>query len=146
METTPVAETLSPEFLQCSRPFVGKWNTLISTTNWEKGEIICKWRETLRDDGQPSSDWSDEKWSQLVGGVTSQHVGRLRRTYERFGVTYQDYDGLFWSHFYAALDWDDAEMWLEGAVQNEWSISQMRKQRWETMGKVPADEPKDKLS
>jgi hypothetical protein len=36
------------------------------------------------------------------------------------------------------MDWDDAEMWLEGAVQNRWSISQMRNQRWETLG-APAD-------
>ena len=137
------AESASPELIEQSQPFIGQWNTLISTTNWDKGEIICKWRESLRNADEPSQNWSDEKWSQLVGGVTSQHVGRLRRTYERFGMTFQDYKGLFWSHFYAALDWDDAEMWLEGAIQNEWSISQMRKQRWETLGKIPEDEPKD---
>ena len=116
---------------------------MISTTNWDKGDIICKWRESLREAKEPSTSWSDEKWSKLVGGVTAQHVGRLRRTSERFGLTFQDYEGLYWSHFYAALDWEDAEMWLEGAVQSEWSVSQMRKQRWETLGKVPEDKPKD---
>ena len=33
-------------------------------------------------------------------------------------------------------------MWLEGAVQSKWSVSAMRKERWETLGKVgekPAD-------
>jgi len=43
------------------------------------------------------------------------------------------YEGLYWSHLQAALDWDDAEMWLEGAIQNQWSVSQMRGQRWETL-------------
>ena len=38
---------------------------------------------------------------------------------------------------------DDAEMWLEGAVQNEWSVSQMRRTRWETLGAVEADKPRD---
>jgi hypothetical protein len=47
---------------------------------------------------------------------------------------------LFWSHFQAAIDWEDAEMWLEGAIQNEWSVSQMRGKRWETLGR-PGDEP-----
>lgn len=127
-----------------SKPFIGQWNTLISTTNWEKGEIICKWRESLKAENVAAAQSTDEAWSQLVGGVTPQHVGRLRRTYERFGHVYKEYDGIFWSHFYASLDWDDAEMWLEGAVQNKWSVSGMRQQRWETLGKVgdaPSETP-----
>lgn len=32
-------------------------------------------------------------------------------------------------------------MWLEGAVQNVWSVSQMRRKRWETLGALPGDEP-----
>ncbi len=137
------AEPTNQNIFQQSQPFVGQWNHLISTTNWDKGEIICKWREALRTSKAPSSSWTDEKWSQLVGGVTSQHVGRLRRTSERFGATYPDYKNLYWSHFYAALDWDDAEMWLEGAVQSQWSVSQMRRQRWETLGSIPEDKPDD---
>ena len=27
--------------------FVGQWNRLVSTTNWEKGRIICQWRDAL---------------------------------------------------------------------------------------------------
>jgi hypothetical protein len=56
---------------------------------------------------------------------------------------FKEYDGLYWSHFYAALDWEDAEMWLEGAVQSKWSISSMRHQRWETLGKDPNEKPDD---
>ena len=119
-----------------SKPFIGQWNNLISTTNWDKGEIICQWRKSLEDEKVAASQYSDEAWSQLVGGVTPQHVGRLRRTFERFGHTYKEYEGVYWSHFYASLDWDDAEMWLEGSVQNKWSVSGMRQQRWETLGKV----------
>jgi hypothetical protein len=36
------------------------------------------------------------------------------------------------------LDWPDAEMWLQGAIDNGWSISQMRNQRWEAQG-APAE-------
>ncbi len=127
---------LSQEAVSQSKPFIGQWNNLVSTTNWDKGEIICQWRESLKAEKASASESSDEAWSQLVGGVTPQHVGRLRRTYERFGHTYQEYDGVYWSHFYAALDWEDAEMWLEGSVQNKWSVSGMRQQRWETLGKL----------
>ena len=82
----------------------------------------------------PAGSYTDDAWSQQVGGVTPQHVGRLRRVFERFGETHDQYAGLYWSHFQAALDWPDAEMYLEGAVQNDWSVAQMRDQRWEAMG------------
>lgn len=128
---------------QSSEPFVGKWNHLVSTSNWEKGRIIFQWREALIEGDAPATQYSDEAWSQLVGGVTSQHVGRLRRVFQTFGESKNDYDGLFWSHFHAAIDWNDPELWLEGAIQNGWSVSQMRKQRWETMGKLPDEDPEN---
>lgn len=119
-----------------SRPFVGKWHTLISTTNWEKGRIISEWRSAKQQAGEEVSEYSDEAWAALVGEVTSQHVGRLRRVYDQYGQSYTEYEGLFWSHFHAALDWDDAEIWLEGALQQGWSISQMRKMRDKAHGKA----------
>jgi hypothetical protein len=123
--------------------YVGQWNRLVSTTNWEKGRIIKQWRAALEAEGAAVQEYSDEAWCRRVGGVSSQHVGRLRRVAERFGESRGDYAGLFWSHFLAALDWSDAEMWLEGAVQNGWSVSQTRYQRWEALG-APADQrPRD---
>lgn len=126
---------------RASQPFVGRWNHLVSNTNWEKGRIIYQWREALIASDAPNSKYSDEAWSLRVGGVTGQHVGRLRRVYQRFGQTCENFAGLFWSHFQAAIDWEDAEMWLEGSVQNGWSVSQMRNKRWETMGKLASDRP-----
>ncbi|MBC8351383.1 MAG: hypothetical protein H8E66_05320 [Planctomycetes bacterium] len=135
-----LAET---ELDAASRPFVGQWNQLVSTTNWAKGRIIFDWREALIEAQAPAIEYSDEAWGRRVGNVTGQHVGRLRRVYQRFGSVTEQYDHLFWSHFQAALDWEDAEMWLEGATQNSWSVSQMRRTRWETLGAVEADRPRD---
>jgi hypothetical protein len=126
---------------QTSEQYLGQWKRLVSTTNWEKGQIIHAWREALRADGALTAEYSDDAWSRRVGNVTPQHVGRLRRACERFGTTRDEYPGLYWSHFQAALDWDDAEMWLEGAVQNDWSISEMRHQRWQANGQLAGDEP-----
>jgi hypothetical protein len=128
---------------QASQGFIGQWNQLISTTNWQKGRIIFQWRAALMEAGAPPAEYADETWSRLVGGLSGQHAGRLRRVYERFGDVFTQYEGLYWSHFCAAMDWDDAEMWLEGAVQNRWSVAGMRRQRWETMGAVPEDEPRE---
>ncbi|HMP07031.1 MAG TPA: hypothetical protein PJ982_11815, partial [Lacipirellulaceae bacterium] len=136
-----LAETAPAE--AAAEGFVGQWNRLVSTTNWEKGRIICQWREALEQSGAAVTEYSDEAWAQLVGGVSSQHVGRLRRVFQQFGSAFDQYEGLYWSHFQAALDWDDAEMWLEGAIHNRWSVSQMRGQRWETLGHAgePPAEP-----
>jgi hypothetical protein len=139
-ETSATLENAAPAGEQLAAVYVGQWNRLVSTTNWEKGRIICQWREALLTAGAPVTEYSDEAWAQLVGGVTSQHVGRLRRVFQRFGEDFDQYPGLYWSHFQAALDWDDAPMWLEGAIQNEWSVSQMRGKRWETLGTPLAEQ------
>lgn len=124
----------SPLVDELSVSHVGHWNTLVSRTNWEKGSLILQWRATMVAAEVPKTAYSDDAWSRRVGNVTPQHVGRLRRVAERFGEKAKDYSDLFWSHFQAAMDWEDAEMWLEGAVQNGWSVAQMRVQRWEAVG------------
>ena len=126
---------------QLAEPFVGQWNELISTTNWDKGRIISEWRKEMIESGVDATQYSDEAWSRRVGGVTAPHVGRLRRVYERFADSYDSYEGLYWSHFLAALDWKDAPMWLEGAQQEGWSISAMREKRWQAEGAVESNRP-----
>lgn len=148
MEKEPLVHDETPDYdvalaEEASREYVGQWNRLVSRTNWEKGKVIFQWRESMIESGVPNQLFSDEAWSRRVGNVTSQHVGRLRRVHERFGSTYEQYAGLYWSHFQAALDWDDAEIWLEGAVQNHWSVSAMRKQRWIAIGAPPELKPKE---
>lgn len=143
MESQDTASTTDPHLEEASLPFEGRWNRLISTTNWEKGQIIFEWRAALKTADAPATEFSDEAWARRVGGVTGQHIGRLRRVYERFGETHPQYENLFWSHFQAAVEWDDAEMWLEGAVQNRWSVAKMRKGRWEALGAPEELKPKD---
>lgn len=125
---------------EASVEYVGRWNRLVSTTNWEKGRIIFEWREALKKSDAPAGEWTDEVWSRQVGNVTPQHVGRLRRVFERFGAVHDQYRGLFWSHFHAAVDWADAEMYLQGAVDSDWSVAEMRQQRWEANGGDPAEQ------
>ena len=117
---------------------LGRWNHLVSTTNWEKGRIICQWREALLAAGAAAASCTDEAWSRRVGNLTPQHCGRLRRVWQRFGEARDQYPGLYWSHFQAALEWSDAEMWLEGAVQNGWSIAKMSNERSATLDGLEA--------
>ena len=128
---------------ETSRDYIGQWRGLVSTTNWEKGRIIHEWREALVAAGAPAQEYSDEAWSRRVGNVTGQHVGRLRRVFERFHAARAQYPGLFWSHFQAAVEWPDAEMWLEGAVQSGWSINDMRARRWEALGVTSEEQSRE---
>ncbi len=128
---------------QSSARYVTRWNRLVSRTNWEKGRIICQWRESLSAAGSPPNAYSDETWAQRVGGVSAGHVGRLRRVWQKYGEVREEYSGLYWSHFLVALEWDDAEMWLEGAVKSGWSVSQMRGKRWEALGAPDELKPGD---
>ncbi|MGI9471289.1 MAG: hypothetical protein ACR2NZ_07160 [Rubripirellula sp.] len=129
------------QLAELAQPFVGLWNTLVSTTNWEKGRIISQWREALIESGVDAHQYSDEAWARRVGGVTAPHVGRLRRVHDRFSTTFESYNGLYWSHFLAALDWEDAPMWLEGATREGWSVAGMREQRWQAEGAVESKRP-----
>jgi hypothetical protein len=121
--------------------FVDRWHQLVSQTNWEKGRIISQWRLALIESGAPATAYSDEAWAKQVGGVTAPHVGRLRRVFDQFGDTCETYPSLSWTHFLAAMDWDDAPLWLQGAIDAKWSVSGMRKQRWETLGGAPEYQP-----
>ncbi|MDA7950231.1 MAG: hypothetical protein MPJ24_01995 [Pirellulaceae bacterium] len=135
---------ISPQTKEASAGYIGKWNGLISSTNWEKGKIICQWREALVATKAPTAEYSDETWAQFVGGVTGQHVGRLRRVYQRFGELARDFSNLFWSHYLVAIDWDDAETWLRRADTEKLSIAAMRKVRWQETDGDPATEPNAK--
>lgn len=137
MEESASVDTLKAD--EASLDYIGQWRGLVSTTNWEKGRIIHQWREALIAAEASPQEYSDEAWSRRVGNVTGQHVGRLRRVFERFNAVRNQYPGLFWSHFQAAVEWPDAEMWLEGAVQSGWSINDMRARRWESLG-LPAEQ------
>lgn len=134
-------EPIDPQIVALAEPFVGQWNGLISTTNWEKGRIISQWRAASIQAGSPANEHSDDAWARRVGGVTAPHVGRLRRVYDRFAETFESYDDLYWSHFLAAMEWEDAPLWLEGAARQRWSVSQMREQRWQAHGAVESQRP-----
>jgi hypothetical protein len=141
--SAPAGTTTLESLATASGQYVNQWNRLVSTTNWEKGQIISEWREVIEKEGHPATDYADEKWASLVGGVTGQHVGRLRRVHQEFGKVWEEYPGLFWSHFQVATEWDDSEMWLEGAVQHGWSVSQMRAGRWEAHGAPEELKPRE---
>ncbi len=136
---TPEKAVLADEI---ASEYVGFWNRLISQTNWEKGKVIFTWRTRLVEAGLPRRAYSDDIIARRIGNVSGQHVGRLRRVYERFGDS-ERFSNLYWSHYQAALDWDDAGDWLKKANDESLSVASMRISRWEKYGAPPEKKPKE---
>ena len=58
-ENGPVlTEAEQVELKEHSADFLGQWNTLISTTNWDKGEIIAAWQKSLEESDLPDHSYS----------------------------------------------------------------------------------------
>ena len=124
--------------LSASVEFVGRWRRLVSTTNWEKGRIISEWRQALREADAAAASYTDESWSRQVGNVTPQHVGRLRRVHERFGGDFEQYPGLYWSHFHAASIGPTRRCIWKARCRAAGPCPTCARQRWEAVG-APAD-------
>ncbi len=134
-EKVPLIDEIASEY-------VGFWNRLVSQTNWEKGKVILTWRNRLMETGVPRNVYSDDSLAKRIGNVSGQHVGRLRRVYEQFGEM-EKYKNLYWSHYQAALDWDDATDWLQKADTEGLSVASMRIARWEKYGAPVGQKPKE---
>lgn len=142
LDDAPIPPEKEPLIDEIASEYVGFWNLLVSKTNWEKGKVIHSWRARLQEAGFPRRVCSDDAISQRIGNVSPQHVGRLRRVYERFGEE-EMLPNLYWSHYQAALDWDDADEWLQKASEEQLSVAQTRLARWEEYGASPQTKPKD---
>ena len=104
-----------------------EWVELVSEANWQKGRVITEWREAeeLR---------HDQMFAAAVGGISPNHVTRLRRVHNEWADQREEYPNLLWSHFQAVLDWNDAGRWLAEANKHGWSTAEMREHKWAAVG------------
>lgn len=95
----------------------------ISTCNWKLGECASMWTTRW------AKGRTDEDFGAAVG-MTGDQVNQRRRVWERWSEFPIPYRNLSWSHFYAALTWDDAESCLQWAYENHATVSEMK--AWRT--------------
>ena len=91
----------------------------VSSCNWVVGECAAKWTVKYAK-GRTDTDFATEI------GLTPDQVYQRRRVWETFGDVYTEYKHLKWSHFYVALNWDDAPECLQWAEENETTVAEMR--------------------
>jgi len=68
---------------------------------------------------------TDADFGELVG-MSGDQVYQRRRVCETFTDVRDNYSALKWSHFYIALNWDDAAECLSWANENEATIAEMK--------------------
>lgn len=87
---------------------IARWQKLVSDAAWAKGEVIAVY--TAND-----LYTRDKEFAHAVGNVTKDYLRALRLVWDRFSDIRHNYPTLTWTHFYAALEWPDAHVWLRRA-------------------------------
>lgn len=110
----------------------------LSQCNWEVGECAAIWTKRF------ARGRTDADFANLVG-LSPDQVYQRRRVWETFADVRQNYPSLKWSHFYAALTWDDAAECLQWAEEIQATVAEMkawrRAQRGEDLSQSVAEEP-----
>jgi hypothetical protein len=109
----------------------------VSDCNWTVGECAAQWTKKF------ARGRTDADFGELVG-MSGDQVYQRRRVFETFADAQERYASLKWSHFYIALNWEDAAECLSWANDNDATIAEMkawrRLQRGEEVTSNPADE------
>lgn len=119
---TPVAAEVRQD-TESEAALIQRVKESISRNNWTIGECASQWTARY------AKGRTDDDFGAAVG-MTGDQVYQRRRVHDRFRGVSDTYRNLSWSHFYAALTWDDAEACLDWACENYATVSEMK--AWRT--------------
>lgn len=91
----------------------------VSQCNWVVGECASKWTQRY------ARGRTDAEFGQMVG-LSGDQIFQRRRVWEAFGDGHNKFQGLKWSFFYVALNWDDADDCLTWAQDADATVAEMR--------------------
>jgi len=91
----------------------------VSQCRWLVGECAARWTERYAR-GRTDGDFG------MLIGLTGDQVYQRRRVWETFAALRNEFASLKWSHFYAALNWDDAPDCLRWAEETRSTVAEMR--------------------
>lgn len=125
VETTPV---------ESEEQLVERAQMAISVSRWVVGECASQWTKRYAR-GRTDADFAAKI------NVSPDQVFQRRRVWETYGDIYQNFSELKWSHFYAALNWDDASDCLSWAEDNRATVAEMKAWRRAIRGEDLLSEP-----
>jgi len=107
------------EVQETEQQLVSQARAAVSDCNWEVGECAAKW--TVR----YARGRSDADFARMID-LSADQVYQRRRVWESFADVREQYSALHWSHFYVAINWEDAAECLEWAEENQATIAEMK--------------------
>jgi hypothetical protein len=129
MSKKPISDVKESE-----EELIAKAQSAVSQSNWVVGECADKWTQRYAR-GRGDGDFA------ALLGLTADQVFQRRRVWQTFADVYQGYASLKWSHFYAALTWDDAPECLQWADENQATVAEMKAWRRALRGEDLRNEP-----
>lgn len=134
MSDVPGVEVPEIDIRETEQELVNKAQDAVSQCNWVVGECAAKWT-TKYARGRTDADFA------TLVGLSPDQVYQRRRVWETFGDVYGNYAALKWSHFYVALNWDDAPECLQWAEENEATVAEMKAWRRAVRGEEVGEDP-----
>jgi len=98
---------------------VSRAQDAVSQCRWVVGECAAQWTARYAR-GRTDADFA------VLIGITADQVYQRRRVWETFAGVRDEFASLKWSHFYAALTWDDARDSLRWAEETRSTVAEMR--------------------
>ena len=129
----PMSHRTSVEIPETENELIAKAQSAVSRCNWVVGECAAKWTRKYAK-GRTDADFGG------MTGLTGDQVYQRRRVWEIFSDVSENYPALKWSHFYVALNWDDAPECLQWAQENDATVAEMRAWRQAARGDESFDD------
>lgn len=107
---------------ESEQQLIERAQTALSRCNWTIGECASKWCKVY------ARGRTDADFAEMIGMDRSQ-VAQRRLVFETFADICDTYHTLSFSHFYAALNWDDAADCLQWAHSTEATVAEMKAYR-----------------
>ncbi len=98
---------------------VARAQDAVSQCRWVVGECAATWTERYAR-GRTDGDFA------VLIGISGDQVYQRRRVWETFREIRDEYPSLKWSHFYAALTWEDSRDCLSWAEETHSTVAEMR--------------------
>lgn len=134
--------TAMPDVKETEDQLIQRAQRALSRCNWEIGECAAAWTKRFAR-GRTDADFG------AAVGLSGDQVYQRRRVWETFHDVHERYEELKWSHFYAALNWDDSAECLQWAQDMSATVAEMKAWRRAQHGEdlsSPAEESPAALS
>lgn len=112
---------MTQQTMNSEHSLIDRARDAVSQSNWVVGECAALWTKKY------ARGRTDADFGQLLG-LSGDQVYSRRRVWETFGdsVLVRNFEWLKWSHFWVAINWEDAEKCLTWAGENEATVAEMR--------------------